>query len=222
MSRRLTANLAFSLGGLVPFLGIVLAGWGDATTFFAHPARAGAVLLSFVGAVAYGFSGSSGFGLGVKEDASTRWIFLPLGLAALAFAWLPPYLDHRDLFVVDGDTVRYTGLLVTAAGGYLRVATVCALGHRFSIFVVRQRDHALKTDGAYGVVRHPSYSGALLAMIGWSLVFRSLAGLLITALMLLPVLVRIHAEERFLLGEFGHQYRTYQQRTRWRLLPLVY
>ena len=138
------------------------------------------------------------------------------------FAWLPPHLDRLNRWSIDGDTVRYLGLIITAIGGFVRVATVFELGHRFSIFVALQPDHRLKTDGFYRFVRHPSYFGALLAMAGWALVFRSIIGLFLTAAMCVPIIARIRAEEEFLVREFGEQYRAYQQRTRWRLLPFIY
>ena len=59
-------------------------------------------------------------------------------------------------------------------------------------------------------------------MAGWALVFRSIIGLLLIAAMCGPIAARSHAEEDFLVREFGEQYRGYQQRTRWRLLPLIY
>jgi protein-S-isoprenylcysteine O-methyltransferase Ste14 len=62
----------------------------------------------------------------------------------------------------------------------------------------------------------------LLAMAGWALVFRSMIGLLLTAAMCVPIAARIHAEENFLVREFGEHYRAYQQRTHWRLLPFIY
>jgi protein-S-isoprenylcysteine O-methyltransferase Ste14 len=40
--------------------------------------------------------------------------------------------------------------------------------------------------------------------------------------MCVPIIARTRAEEEFLVGEFGEQYRAYQQRTRWRLLPFIY
>ena len=180
------------------------------------------IILALAGAIAYAFSGSSGLGKGRREDPSSRWIFVPLIIIAIVFAWLPPHLDHLDRWTIDGDAVRYTGLIITAIGGFLRVATVFELGHRFSIFVALQPDHRLKTDGFYRFVRHPSYLGALLAMAGWALVFRSIIGLLLTAAMCVPIIARIRAEEEFLLQEFGDQYSAYQQRTPWRLLPLIY
>jgi protein-S-isoprenylcysteine O-methyltransferase Ste14 len=222
MPKQAAKNLFFGIGGTLPILALVVWGWGDWRTFFSHPARIGVMALALCGAAAFGFSGSSAYGIGRREDPSSRWIFIPLMLIAIAFAWLPPHLDRLNRWTIDGDTVRYLGLLVTAIGGYIRIATVFELGHRFSIFVALQPDHQLKTDGFYGFVRHPSYLGALLAMIGWALVFRSIGGLLLTIAMFLPIIARIWAEEDFLVREFGDQYRAYQQRTRWRLLPFVF
>jgi protein-S-isoprenylcysteine O-methyltransferase Ste14 len=158
-------------------------------------------------------------GIGRREDPSSRWIFIPLIIIAIVFAWLPPHLDRLNRWSIDGDAIRYLGLIITAVGGFVRVATVFELGHRFSIFVALQPDHRLKTDSFYRFVRHPSYLGALLAMAGWALVFRSTIGLLLTAAMCVPIIARIRAEEEFLVREFGGQYRAYQQRTRWRLFP---
>ena len=218
---RTIKNLAFGIGGTLPFLALVMWGWGDWTTFFSHPARTGVIILALAGAIAYAFSGSSGLGKGRREDPSSRWIFVPLIVTAIVFAWLPPHLDRLNRCTIDGDTVRYLGLMITAIGGVVRVATVFELGHRFSMFVAVQPDHHLKTDGFYRFVRHPSYLGALLVMTGWALVFRSVVGLLLTAAMCVPIIALIRAEEEFLVREFGEQYRSYQQRTRWRLFPLI-
>ena len=219
---RTIKNLAFGVGGTLPFLALVILGWGDWTTFFVNPARAGAIILALTGAIAYGFSGSSGLGIGRIEDPSSRWIFIPIIIIAVAFAWLPPHLDRLNRWTIDVDAVRYLGLIITAIGGFVRVATVFELGHRFSIFVALQSDHRLKTGGFYALIRHPSYLGMLLAMAGWALVFRSIIGLLLTAAMCVPISARIRAEEDFLVREFGAQYRIYQQRTRWRLFPFIY
>jgi protein-S-isoprenylcysteine O-methyltransferase Ste14 len=215
-------NLAFAICGTLPLLALTILGWGDWKTFFSNPARAGVIILALGGAIAYGFSGSSGLGIGRCEDPSIRWIFVPLIIIAIVFAWLPPRLDRLNRWTIDGDTVRYLGLIITAVGGFLRVATVFELGHRFSIFVAAQPDHRLKTDGFYALIRHPSYLGMLTAMAGWALVFRSMIGLLFVAATCVPIIALIHVEEDFLVREFGKQYRAYQQRTRWRLLPFMY
>ena len=219
---RTIKNLAFGLCGTLFFLGLVVLGWDDWTTFFLNSAHTGSIILALTGAVAYGFSGSSGLGIGRVEDRSIRLIFVPIIIVAVALAWLPPHLDRLNRWTIDGNTVRYVGLIIIAIGGFVRVDTVFELSHRFSMFVALQSDHRLKTDGFYGFIRHPSYFGMLLAMAGWALVFRSIIGLLLTAAMFVPIIARIRAEEDFLVRQFGEQYRCYQQRTRWRLLPFIY
>ena len=123
--------------------------------------------MAFAGAIDYAFSGSSGLGIGHRKDPSSRWIFVPLIIIAVAFAWLPPHLDRLNRWTIDGDTVRYLGLIITAIGGFVRVATVFELGHRFSIFVALQPDHRLKTDGLLSFCPAPQLFGMFLAMAGW-------------------------------------------------------
>jgi protein-S-isoprenylcysteine O-methyltransferase Ste14 len=219
---QIAKNIGAGIGSTLLLLALVIWGWGDWTTFFSNPARTGAIVLALIGAIAYGFSGSSGCGVGRREDPSSRWIFIPLIVIAAVFAWLPPHLDRLNRWSIDGDRIRYLGLILTAIGGFVRIFTVFELGHRFSFFVALQADHQLKTDGFYRFVRHPSYLGALMVMAGWALVFRSIVGLLLTVAMFVPITARIDAEEDFLVREFGAQYHAYRQRTRWRLLPFIY
>jgi protein-S-isoprenylcysteine O-methyltransferase len=81
---------------------------------------------------------------------------------------------------------------------------------------------AQSTAGPYRFVRHPSYTGALMAFLGLALCLANWASL---AVMLIPVLLvflrRMHVEEDALLQALGNQYRDYMQRTK-RLIPAVY
>ncbi len=87
--------------------------------------------------------------------------------------------------------------------------------------VAIQEGHTLVTNGIYSIIRNPSYLGLLINMLGWSLAFRSIAGVLLTALMLVPLVVRMNAEERLLQSEFGAEYDAYRARTS-RLIPGLY
>jgi len=95
------------------------------------------------------------------------------------------------------------------------------LGRRFSGLVAIQPGHTLVTNGIYGVIRHPSYLGLLVNSLGWGLTFRSGIGLLLTALLILPLIARIQAEERLLGTQFGDEYNAYRARTS-RLIPGLY
>ena len=98
---------------------------------------------------------------------------------------------------------------------------VFVLGWRFSGLVAIQPDHRLVTRGLYGVIRHPSYLGLIVNVLGWALAFRSGTGVVIAALMLLVLIGRVQAEERLLAETFGAEYDAYRART-WRLVPYVY
>ena len=219
---RTIKNLIFALGGTLLFLGLVISGWSNWTSFFCNPARTDAIILALTGAIAYGFSGSSGLGIGRAEDRSSRWIFIPIIIIAVAFGWLPPHLDRLQLWTIDGNTIRYVGLFMLRSADSYASPPSSSLAIASAMFVALQPDHRLKIDGFYGFIRHPSYLGMLTAMAGWALVFRSMIGLLFVAVMCVPIIALIRAEEDFLVREFGKQYRVYQQHTRWRLLPFMY
>jgi protein-S-isoprenylcysteine O-methyltransferase Ste14 len=78
----------------------------------------------------------------------------------------------------------------------------------------------LKTTGVYGLVRHPIYLGWLLVvfgaptMTGTRLVFAIISTVYLA--------IAVPWEERGLLDAFGTEYRAYQQRVRWRIVPGIY
>ena len=136
-------------------------------------------------------------------------------------AWLPAYTDRKDFWTLDGDTIRWLGVLLFTAGGALRMWPVFVLGHRFSGLVAIQPGHTLVTSGIYSVIRHPSYLGLLVNSLGWALAFRSGVGVLLTAITIVPILARIRAEEALLRSQFGAEYDAYRSRTS-RLLPGIF
>jgi protein-S-isoprenylcysteine O-methyltransferase Ste14 len=202
-------------------IGLTILAWGDWATFFAHPARTWLVIGSFLLLVVAWLTGSSGISGGEKHSAGSKTILYGFFGIILAAVLVPPFCDRRDLWVIDGGTVRYLGLALFFGGSILRLAAVFELGHRFSGLVAIQPDHQLKTDGLYRYIRHPSYTGLLVSMIGYVLVFRSTIRLILNVLLFLLLLSRMADEEKFLEAHFGSAYRTYCQKTR-RLVPLIY
>ena len=213
-------RVALVLIGTAVYVGLAILGWGGWTAFFAHPAR---VALAVVLFVLSGVSLVAGGNLrpGLREDRSNRWVIVALVLLGLLAAYLAPYTDRKAFWTIDGDTMRWLGVVLFAVGGALRIWPVFVLGHRFSGLVAIQPGHTLVTSGVYGVIRHPSYLGLLVNALGWSLAFRSGVGVLLTALMIPPLLARIHAEERLLRAQFGDEYDAYCARTS-RLIPGLY
>jgi protein-S-isoprenylcysteine O-methyltransferase Ste14 len=202
------------------YLGLAVLGWGGFATFFANPARGALAATTLVLAVAAFFAGGN-LSAGVREDRGNRWVIAAFGAIGLLAAFLPAYTDRTEFWTIDGDAVRWLGVVLFAAGGALRLWPVYVLGDRFSGLVAIQHGHTLVTSGIYGVIRHPSYMGLILNLLGWSLAYRSGVGMLLTALFIPPFIARIVAEERLLGQEFGIKYEAYCART-WRLVPWVY
>jgi protein-S-isoprenylcysteine O-methyltransferase Ste14 len=158
---------------------------------------------------------------GVREARGNRWVLPVFGVIGFLNAYQPAYTDHNEFWTIDGDIVRWIGVVLFAVGGALRIWPVFVLGHRFSDLVAIQPEHSLIPSGIYGVIRHPSYLGLLINSLGWSLAFRSGVGVLLTALLILPLLARIEAEENLLHSQFGEEYDAYRSHT-WRLIPGIY
>jgi protein-S-isoprenylcysteine O-methyltransferase Ste14 len=113
-------------------------------------------------------------------------------------------------------------LLVLWSGIALRLWAIQVLGRFFRGVVHIQADHRVVTAGPYRVLRHPAYTGALVAVLGLGLVFDNVVSLvLLLGCVLTGVLYRIRVEERVLTSALGEDYTGYAARTS-RLLPRVW
>jgi len=213
---RLLLVFASALGYLI----VAVLGWGGPSAFFSHPALVGLSVALFGLALLAYFAGGN-LSSGVREDRGNRWVIAVLAIIGIASAYLPAWSDRHEFWTFGGDAVRWLGVALFALGGILRVWPVYVLGNRFSGLVAIQPGHRLMTEGIYASIRNPSYLGLLISSFGWGLAFRSGLGLLLAALMIPPLIARIHSEEKLLASEFGAEYDAYRART-CRLIPGLY
>jgi protein-S-isoprenylcysteine O-methyltransferase len=107
-------------------------------------------------------------------------------------------------------------------GVILRWYSIWYLGRYFTVDVAIAKEHRVINAGPYRLIRHPSYTGALMAFLGFGF---SLGNWLSILCLMVPIVAafmwRIHVEERALTEALGDDYRAYMQRTK-RLIPLVY
>lgn len=201
---------------------LMIQGWGDRHGLLSHPARTGLVVVMALSVLVLLFVPFDLFAGGVKEVRRQRWpTFVAFGFVG-GLCWLLPAADRREFWVwPESGMLRYAGLACAAAGMGVRVAGMMQLGALFSGFVAVQSAHRLITGGCYRWLRHPIYTGSLVAFAGIFLVFRSQVVLLALPLYVAGTLWRIADEERLLAEVFGQDYERYQART-WRLLPFIY
>jgi protein-S-isoprenylcysteine O-methyltransferase Ste14 len=202
------------------YLSLAIHGEGGFGAFFSHGALVVLALVTLAALAASLFS-QVNLNPGEREDRANRWVIAAFGALGLALAIAPAYADRIGLLVFGGERLRWFGVILYAAGGVLRLVPIFALGERFSGLAAIQPGHRLKTDGLYAIIRNPSYLGLVVLSLGWALAFRSLVGVAIAALFLIPLHARMKAEERLLAEKFGAEYEAYRKRT-WRLIPWVY
>jgi protein-S-isoprenylcysteine O-methyltransferase Ste14 len=213
-------RLALVLLGTALYLGLAVAGMGGFAIFFAHPPLIALTVVFFALSIVALFAGGN-VSPGVREDRGNRWVVWVFIVVGFADAYIPAWCDSHGVWTLDGEAIRWLGVLIVAVGGTLRIAPVFILGYRFSGLAAIQANHVLVTSGLYGTIRHPSYLGLLLSALGWGLAFRSAMGVLLALLLVAPLVARMNAEERLLQSYFGAPYDTYRAKT-WRLIPGVY
>ena len=119
-------------------------------------------------------------------------------------------------------SVYWTGFAMFAGGIALRWYAIAYLGRFFTVNVAVAADQRVIDTGPYRWVRHPSYTGSLLAFAGVGLLLANSVSLVLTTLpIIIAFLHRMRIEEAALLQGLGDAYRRYMQRTT-RLIPKVY
>jgi protein-S-isoprenylcysteine O-methyltransferase Ste14 len=152
---------------------------------------------------------------------------LQLGATVLLFGGFLLLFDRalpgQGLRVTPVDTVfGALGLALTLAGIAFAIWARLVLGGNWSGLVMGVREgHELVRTGPYAIVRHPIYTGLIVAMVGTALTVGTLPAYLGVAAGLAGFLLRISIEERVLAAEFGDGHAAYRQRTR-KLVPFVW
>lgn len=158
---------------------------------------------------------------GTKQDRSTLrvvWLVIIVSVAAgiyVAKHWPAAALPHAR-------SLAFSGVVLFVTGPLLRWWAIITLGRFFTVDVTIEKDHELVERGPFRMVRHPSYTGVLLAFVGLGLSLGNWAALLVTLLPIGAAFVhRMNVEENALSDALGPQYIDYMRRTK-RLMPFIY
>jgi protein-S-isoprenylcysteine O-methyltransferase Ste14 len=112
------------------------------------------------------------------------------------------------------------GIAIMLAGVALVGVAVLHLGESFTPFPKPLARGALKTGGAYAIVRHPIYAGVVWGMVGLALLAWSLIGAASAAFALVFFALKARREERWLADAYPG-YRDYARRVK-RFVPLIF
>jgi protein-S-isoprenylcysteine O-methyltransferase Ste14 len=153
------------------------------------------------------------------QDAGTfraLMIGSPLALLAAGAASSVPWLT-----IPDPTAAAVAGMVLIVAGAALRRYCFHALGSSFTGVVTVTADQRVVQSGLYGLVRHPSYTAAIMMFVGVGVALESWlsVGILFVAHCYLYGR-RVSAEEKALVATLGEAYAAYMLRTK-RFIPFV-
>lgn len=116
--------------------------------------------------------------------------------------------------------ISWIGAVLAVLGVAFAVWARINIGSNWSGMPAVKEDHELVTTGPYAYVRHPIYTGMLLAALGTGLT-GVIFGVLVFIFALIIFNWRISVEERLMLQVFPDKYPVYKERTK-RLIPFVW
>jgi protein-S-isoprenylcysteine O-methyltransferase Ste14 len=149
-----------------------------------------------------------------SDDRGTGQAIICARMVNLASAMLLPAVWNR------WHAWMVLPMLLFVAGIALRRTAIATLGRFYSRRVRTLADHQIVTSGPYRLIRHPAYTGVIMAHAGMTLVLLNVASVLTLVLLVVPAFLwRINVEERLLfqLSEYAEF-----ARGRRRLLPYVW
>jgi protein-S-isoprenylcysteine O-methyltransferase Ste14 len=159
---------------------------------------------------------------GVKQDTRLHlWQSFGL-LFAIVAAFLPPHLGvFRFLnFAPVNPILSVIGLIICAAGMAFFISARQHLGKNWSQTVSAKEGQQLVTSGPYRLVRHPMYTGGLIADIGSAIVCGG--GWIFLIIFLGAIFLwRVGAEDKLMAHQFPDKYSDYKKRTK-KLIPFIW
>lgn len=141
------------------------------------------------------------------------WLPLIIGGALLGSGdWYGGWLKWR--FLPESDLIRLLGCAMALAGVLLACWARRVLGSNWSVSVQLKREHDLIESGPYRWMRHPIYSGLILAFLGTAVLIGELRALIAVAIVAVSFWFKLRLEERWLGEQFGATYSDYMRRVK--------
>jgi protein-S-isoprenylcysteine O-methyltransferase Ste14 len=144
-----------------------------------------------------------------RAGAANLWLIAGVGLAVLHLA-LPVRIWDRLL--VDNHGLELLGLPILLGATAFTLWSRAALGTMWSSAPLAREEHQLRTEGPYGITRHPIYTGILGMLVGTAV----LSGLgywaIVVPVAVAGIEVKIHYEEQLMAASFPQDYPAYRRR----------
>jgi len=140
-------------------------------------------------------------------------------VSAMAIAFLLLFTQSLRIgplgsrFMPESASMQESGIFLTSLGVAFAIWARYSLGQFWSARVTLKVDHQLIRSGPYAYVRHPIYTGLLLATVGTAFVVGEWRAVVAVFLTLVAFSHKARKEEALLSSEFGDQYQEYRRHT---------
>jgi protein-S-isoprenylcysteine O-methyltransferase Ste14 len=156
-----------------------------------------------------------------RQDKGSHMVLLCLSVFGILLGLLLAF--KAQVFAITSARVFlfWLGILLIYAGIALRISAITVLGAFFTTTVAVAAEQTVIEAGPYRLIRHPSYTGFLIILLGFGLSLTNwLSLLVIMGCALIGLSYRIRVEERVLQEHLGQRYQEYMRHTK-RLIPFV-
>ena len=151
-----------------------------------------------------------------QRERPARRIFylLLIAISLVLFNADPRYFGPLNgRFVHRGFWVALAGMMLTVAGIAFAIWARNHIGRFWSGSVAIREDHRLIRSGPYSRIRHPIYTGVLVALAGTTLAVGNYRALLAFVLVLVSLIYKARLEEALLTREFGPAFDDHRRHT---------
>ncbi len=157
----------------------------------------------------------------ISDPYSGIAIRLSLGTAVLSAYWLA-YMQTWGTITWHPVLIFGLGIALMIIGVAFRWYSIRVLGKYFSVQLAVQPGQTVMKEGPYRWIRHPSYSGSLITMLGLGMAFTNWLCLVsVPLIVFIGFNYRANIEEKMLISALGDSYREYMKHTR-RFIPFIY
>jgi len=155
------------------------------------------------------------------QSGLSRWLQLLLGAVGFSLVFRARGITPLERpWLPDSAVIAYSGLALTLAGIVFAAWARLTLGRNWSAVVTIKEGHSIVRSGPYAIVRHPIYSGGLLALLGTAMVGGQLRALIGVLVVFVAWWFKLRIEEQFMAERFGAEYAQYRREVK-ALIPFV-
>lgn len=161
-----------------------------------------------------------------KESSGQKSIPRVTHLMLVIISYVITFFQFKNIFLWDRilpsyKYVDYIGIAILVISLLFAIWARIILGRNWSGAIQKVEGQRLVCSGPYKYIRNPIYTGIVCGFFGTFITLRSLASIIGFCIILTTYIIKINREQRFLILEFGEEYKKYIKES-WALIPYIF